>query len=50
MQILRDNKSLAKDVIVFLDAAKENIIQDFMKINLNEVSNCVIPHPPAEHG
>lgn len=48
MDYLKKNLSLAKDVSVYLDAIKLFIIQDVMRININEVSNCEIPRPPIE--
>ena len=48
MDYLKKNLSLAKDVSVYLDAIKLFIIQDVMRINVNEVSNCEIPRPPIE--
>ena len=43
-----NNKSLASDVVIFLDAVKERIIQGVMRINLNDVKNLTIPRPPEE--
>ena len=48
MDYLKNNISLAKDVSVYLDAIKLFIIQDVMRININKVSNCEMPHPPIE--
>ena len=33
---------------VYLDTIKLFIIQDMMRININEVSNCEIPRPPIK--
>ena len=46
MAYLENNKSLADDVEIFLDAVKERIIQGVLRINLNDVSCCEIPRPP----
>ena len=48
MDYLVNNTSLASDVVIFLDAVKEKIIQGVMQINLNNVSNLAIPCPPEE--
>ena len=45
MTYLENNKSLADDVEIFLDAVKESIIQGVLRINLNNVSCREIPHP-----
>ena len=45
---LIDNISLANDVSVFVDAIKVRIIQDVMKININQVSSYKIRRPPTE--
>ena len=39
---------MASDVVIFLDAVKERLIQGVMEINLNDVSNLAIPRPPEE--
>ena len=46
MAYLENNKSLADDVEIFLDAVKERIIQGVLRINLNDVSCREIPRPP----
>ena len=48
MDYLKTNISLAKDVYIYLDAIRLFIIQDAMRININNVSNCEIPRPPIE--
>ena len=48
MDYLVNNTSLASDVVIFLDAIKERIIQGVMQIKLNDVSNLAIPRPPEE--
>ena len=48
MDYLVNNKSLASDVVIFLDAVKERIIQGVMRINLNDVRNLTIPRLPEE--
>ena len=48
MDYLKKNISLAKDMSIYLDAIKVFIIQDVMRININEVSNCEIPGPSIE--
>ena len=48
MDYLVNNTSLACDVVIFLDAIKERIIQGIMQINLNDVSNMAIPRPLEE--
>ena len=48
MDYFKKNLSLAKDVSVYLDAIKLFIIQDVMRININEVFNCEIPRPQIE--
>ena len=45
---LENNKSLADDVEIFLDAVKERIIQGVLRINLNDVSCREIPRPPEK--
>ena len=46
MAYLENNKSLADDVEIFLDAVKERIIQGVLRINLNDVCCREIPRPP----
>ena len=46
MAYLVNNKSLANDADIFLDAVKERIIQGVLRINLNDVSCREIPRPP----
>ena len=46
MAYLENNKSLADDVEMFLDAVKERIIQGVLRINLNDVSCREMPRPP----
>ena len=42
------SRSLANDVSITLDTIKVISIQDAMRININQVSNCKIRHPPTE--
>ena len=48
MDYVQNNIALAEEVILFMDAVKERLVQGVMKINLNDVSSNAIPRTPVE--
>ena len=45
---IKEKNSVANDVVIFIDTMKEYIIQDVLKLNLNDMMECIYVIPPEQ--
>ena len=43
---IKEKNAVANDVVIFIDTMKEYIIQDVLKLDLNDMMECIYDRPP----
>ena len=47
---IKEKRDVAKDVVIFIDAIKDHLLQTVLKQDLNDLSECVYHRPPNDEG
>ena len=43
---IKEKRDVANDVVIFIDAIKDHLVQTVLKQDLNDLSECVYHRPP----
>ena len=47
---IKEKRDVANDVVIFIDAIKDHLVQTVLKQDLNDLSECVYHRPPNDEG
>ena len=50
MKDINDKRDVANNVVIFIDAIKDHLVQTVLKQDLNDLSECVYHRPPDDEG
>ena len=47
---IKEKRDVANDVVIFIDANKDHLVQTVLRQDLNDLSECVYHRPPDDEG